>query len=350
MPATTMEAGNRARSSQLALADLTGGEPEVLPTVVQAYWKGESGGCLDARARRSPLLASPAAAAAPRAATAAATASFAASPRVLPLIDKWRGDRKPRCALHERRNECASRCNAEFDLEGLRVQLDEQGLAVATAQEASVRSRKALADRTKGGCKDIGTSTCRRQVDVGCGAVGAGQAPELQALACRRSGLAGKRSTATMVATALAVQRELAKCFPSQSMPHLATLACCRECWCRASGAGSQQFHVALIQPSFLNAAEFRRGAAAEVTREVAPLLKAYQEEVDRVTARCANLLCSAAQLLPSHFFGQLASVLSRLEICTSDRPSAAPKKGTQGSSHFLLFLHIISQLQCKGS
>ena len=42
--------------------------------------------------------------------------------------------------------------NAEFDLEGLRAQLDEQGLAVATAQEASVRSRKALADRTKGGC------------------------------------------------------------------------------------------------------------------------------------------------------------------------------------------------------
>ncbi|PRW51060.1 CASP-like [Chlorella sorokiniana] len=102
-----MEGGDRARSSQLALADLVGAEPEVLPTVVQAYWK-------------------------------------------------------------------------EFDLEGLRSQLDEQGLAVATAQEASVRSRKALADRTK----------------------------------------------------------------------------------------------------------EFRRGVAPEVSREVAPLLKAYQEEVDRVTAR----------------------------------------------------------------
>lgn len=43
---------------------------------------------------------------------------------------------------------------AEFDLEGLRSKLDEQGLAVATAQEASVRSRKALAERTKGGCTD----------------------------------------------------------------------------------------------------------------------------------------------------------------------------------------------------
>lgn len=42
-------------------------------------------------------------------------------------------------------------CAAEFDLEGLRSKLDEQGLAVANAQEASVRSRKALADRTKGG-------------------------------------------------------------------------------------------------------------------------------------------------------------------------------------------------------
>lgn len=40
--------------------------------------------------------------------------------------------------------------------------------------------------------------------------------------------------------------------------------------------------------------AEFRRGAAADVSREMAPLLKAYQEEVDRVTARCAALLLSA--------------------------------------------------------
>ena len=40
---TTMEAGDRARSSQLALADLTGAEPEVLPSVVQAFWKGEGG-------------------------------------------------------------------------------------------------------------------------------------------------------------------------------------------------------------------------------------------------------------------------------------------------------------------
>ena len=42
-------------------------------------------------------------------------------------------------------------CPAEFDLEGLRSKLDEQGLAVAAAQEASVKSRKGLADRTKGG-------------------------------------------------------------------------------------------------------------------------------------------------------------------------------------------------------
>ncbi|KAL4425119.1 hypothetical protein ABPG77_008224 [Micractinium sp. CCAP 211/92] len=68
----------------------------------------------------------------------------------------------------------------DFDLEGLRTKLDEQGLAVATAQEASVRSRKALAERTK----------------------------------------------------------------------------------------------------------DFRRHAAQEVSREVAPLLKAYQEEVDKLTQR----------------------------------------------------------------
>lgn len=50
---------------------------------------------------------------------------------------------------------------AEFDLEGLRSRLDEQGLAVATAQEASVKSRKALADRTKGACaRGLEHGTC----------------------------------------------------------------------------------------------------------------------------------------------------------------------------------------------
>ncbi|EFN56705.1 hypothetical protein CHLNCDRAFT_144082 [Chlorella variabilis] len=68
----------------------------------------------------------------------------------------------------------------EFDLEGLRSKLDEQGLAVANAQEASVKSRRVLAERTK----------------------------------------------------------------------------------------------------------DFRRHAAQEVSKEVAPLLKAYQEEVDRLTSR----------------------------------------------------------------
>lgn len=38
---------------------------------------------------------------------------------------------------------------AEFDLEGLRSKLDEQGLSVANAQEASVASRRVLAERTK---------------------------------------------------------------------------------------------------------------------------------------------------------------------------------------------------------
>lgn len=77
---------------------------------------------------------------------------------------------------------CHPACSPGFDLEGLRSKLDEQGLAVANAQEASVRSRKALAERTK----------------------------------------------------------------------------------------------------------DFRRRAAPEMSREVAPLLKAYQEEVDRLTARYA--------------------------------------------------------------
>lgn len=38
----------------------------------------------------------------------------------------------------------------EFDLESLRGSLDEQGLKVAENQEGSVKTRKALAERTKG--------------------------------------------------------------------------------------------------------------------------------------------------------------------------------------------------------
>lgn len=57
---------------------------------------------------------------------------------------------------------------AEFDLEGLRSRLDEQGLAVATAQEGSVRSRKTLAERTKGKPRDLarGSSLCIRMPPV----------------------------------------------------------------------------------------------------------------------------------------------------------------------------------------
>ena len=37
---------------------------------------------------------------------------------------------------------------------------------------------------------------------------------------------------------------------------------------------------------SFLSLADFRKGASAEVVKEVGQLLKSYQEEIDRLTAR----------------------------------------------------------------
>jgi hypothetical protein len=39
---------------------------------------------------------------------------------------------------------------AEFDLETLRSSLDEKGLAIAQSQETSMKSRKQLAEKTKG--------------------------------------------------------------------------------------------------------------------------------------------------------------------------------------------------------
>ena len=41
-------------------------------------------------------------------------------------------------------------CPADLQLEDLRVQLDEKGLAIAERQEASVSSRRKLAETTKG--------------------------------------------------------------------------------------------------------------------------------------------------------------------------------------------------------
>ena len=39
---------------------------------------------------------------------------------------------------------------AEFELDGVRSKLDEEGLGIASHQEASVRQRRLLADATKG--------------------------------------------------------------------------------------------------------------------------------------------------------------------------------------------------------
>ena len=38
---------------------------------------------------------------------------------------------------------------ADFDLEAVRAKLDEQGMAIAANQEASIKSRRKLADVTK---------------------------------------------------------------------------------------------------------------------------------------------------------------------------------------------------------
>ena len=41
-------------------------------------------------------------------------------------------------------------CPADLDLDGLKRKLDAQGMALAQAQEASLKSRKQLAENTKG--------------------------------------------------------------------------------------------------------------------------------------------------------------------------------------------------------
>lgn len=49
----------------------------------------------------------------------------------------------------------ATSCPADLDLDGLKRKLDAQGMALAQAQEASLKNRKQLAENTKG------THVCR---------------------------------------------------------------------------------------------------------------------------------------------------------------------------------------------
>ena len=127
---------------------------QVLPTVVQSFWKGEGVGLLwrtnsagaNAAQWRASFVST----------ERAGDTGCAAQPQCSCRQQRWAGtagSARPPAAKHP----CApagpiAACPipAEFDLEGLRSKLDEQGLAVATAQEGSVKSRRALADRTKG--------------------------------------------------------------------------------------------------------------------------------------------------------------------------------------------------------
>lgn len=229
-----------------AVADIAAEAVEVLPAVCSAFWKGARPavalyrllvGCTrrcDGRraARRAPL------------------------PRRLPPEPPPpppAGCRSPCCLPCFPRARLSPLPPPEFDLEGLRSQLDEQGLAVATAQEASVRSRKALADRTKGewgrGARNQGGAALNKR--------------RCTVLAVRL-GRAGRRRAAHRDPRVLLHA-------PPPALEH--------------PQPGARR-SAATLCPALAAAAEFRRGAEAEVARQVAPLLKSYQEEVDRLTSR----------------------------------------------------------------
>ena len=113
------------------------------------------------------------------------------------------------------RRYCAVRleliCSVDFELDNFRQKMDEQGLAVAENQENSLKSRRRLAETTRG-------EVC----------------------------------------------------------------AWCSSCLYTAVHAGSPSDLFGL-------GAEFKKGASPELNRDMGTLLKAYQEEVDRLTTRHAN-------------------------------------------------------------
>jgi len=98
--------------------------------------------------------------------------------------------------------------HAEFELDSFRQKMDEQGMAVAENQESSLKSRRRLAETTRGdGWQMLGS--------------------KIYQVLCTHQ----------------------------------------------------------IVRHTCLHA-EFKKGASAELNRDVGTLLKAYQEEVDRLTTR----------------------------------------------------------------
>ena len=67
----------------------------------------------------------------------------------------WKG--KTQALSHDRGNSCWTllpastfRVHAEFELDSFRQKMDEQGMAVAENQESSLKSRRKLAETTRG--------------------------------------------------------------------------------------------------------------------------------------------------------------------------------------------------------
>jgi len=113
--------------------------------------------------------------------------------------------------------------NTEFDLETMRGKLDEKGMSIAEYQELSVKSRKHLAEKTKG------------------------------------EGNAA--TTPVLITVYYTVQEVLA------TQPH--------PC-----------FLLKVIKKTSWIYAEFRANVTPEIFKQLSPLLKLYQQEVDALTSR----------------------------------------------------------------
>lgn len=171
---------------------------------------------------------------------------------------------------------------AEFDLDGLRTQLDGQAMALAEAQEASLRSRKELAGNTKG--MGVGRPNCTAET----------------------------------------------LCWSEKSTG--------RSCRVRTdSGIYFHQRvrHQAPCQTQF--SAELRKKLPPEVSKEVGPLLRAYQEEIDRLTNRCDETFTSTPHFLvpetAKHALKPGLSSIKALYSLTTPPNAAGPRLANPLSS-----------------
>ncbi len=174
-------------------------------------------------------------------------------------------------------------CTAGFGLDTYRKDLDDRGLAIAAAQEASLRGRRQLADLTK-------SAQWLRSAHLALASASMNQSGVYHCHEKEHVYLLQDARDANLLSAhvpRMTLQPPICAHFHKSALPEAV-----KSGGAAAKGStGGEQTTGRLSSCSELsfinlNPADFRKGASLEVAKAVGPLLKAYQEEIDRLAGR----------------------------------------------------------------